>query len=109
LLLPSRTRETEDFRGLDISSGSGSIEALRADAFDVLTMNIISEVILPLLPHVVFSRMADGAHLILSGILTTRRDNVVEAALANGLELVRERDKGEWWAVCSGANVCRGG
>ena len=75
----------------------GSIEALRGGAFDVLTMNIIPEVILPLLPHVV-SRMADGAHLILSGILTTRRDDVVEAALANGLELVRERDKGEWWA-----------
>jgi len=75
----------------------GSIEALRAGAFDVLTMNIIPEVILPLLPHVA-SRMAGGAHLILSGILTTRRDTVVEAALAHGLELVRERDKGEWWA-----------
>ena len=74
----------------------GSIEALRAGAFDVVTMNIIPEVILPLLARVV-SRMADGAQLILSGILTTRRDDVVEAALAHGLELVRERDKGEWW------------
>lgn len=75
----------------------GSIEALRGGAFDVLTMNIIPEVILPLLPEVV-SRMADGAHLILSGILTVRRDDVVAAALAHGLELMRERSKGEWWA-----------
>jgi len=81
----------------DIDIFIGSIEALRGGAFDVLAMNIIPEVILPLLPHVV-SRMADGAHLILSGILTVRRDNVVDAGLAHGVELVSERDKGEWWA-----------
>jgi len=74
----------------------GGIEALRGGAFDVVTMNIIPEVILPLLPQVV-SRLADGAHLILSGILSVRRDDVVEAALAHGVELARERDKGEWW------------
>jgi len=75
----------------------GSIEALRGGAFDIITMNIIPEVILPLLKDVV-SRMADGAQLILSGILTVRKDNVVDAALAHGLELMSERDKGEWWA-----------
>ena len=74
----------------------GSVEALRGGAFDVITMNIIPEVILPLLKDVV-SRMADGARLILSGILTARKNDVVEAALGHGLELVRERDKGEWW------------
>lgn len=75
----------------------GSVEALRGGAFDVITMNIIPEVILPLLKDVV-SRMADGAQLILSGILTARKEDVVEAALGHGLELARERDKGEWWA-----------
>ena len=79
----------------------GSIEALRGGAFDVVTMNILPEVILPVLPQVV-SRMADGAHLILSGILTVRREDVVEAALAHGLELVREGSKGEWWACVFG-------
>lgn len=75
----------------------GSIEALRGGAFDAVTMNIIPEVILPLLPAVV-SRMADGAQLILSGILVVKRDVVVDAALGHGLELVQERGKGEWWA-----------
>jgi len=82
---------------VDLEVFIGNIEALRGGAFDVLTMNIIPEVILPLLPDVV-SRMADGAHLILSGILVVKHDVVVDAALAHGLELAREREKGEWWA-----------
>jgi ribosomal protein L11 methyltransferase len=74
----------------------GSIEALRAGAFDAVTMNIIPEVILPLLPEVTL-HLASDAHLILSGILTVKRNEVVAAARAHGLTLVREREKGEWW------------
>jgi ribosomal protein L11 methyltransferase len=75
----------------------GSIEALQGGAFDVVTMNIIPEVILPLLPQVV-ERLAEDARLILSGILVVRRDDVVAAAREQGLQLLRERAKGEWWA-----------
>jgi ribosomal protein L11 methyltransferase len=75
----------------------GSVEALRGGAFDVITMNIIPEVILPLLGDVV-PRMAEDARLILSGILVVRRDFVIEAARAHGLVLAHEREKGEWWA-----------
>lgn len=70
----------------------GSIEALRGGAFDVVTMNIIPEVILPLLPQVL--ERVPGT-LILSGILTTRRDDVVAAC---PLPLRAERERGEWWA-----------
>jgi len=73
----------------------GGLEALRGGAFDVVTMNIIPEVIIPLLgevrPHV------NGA-LILSGILVIKRDDVVRACARHGLEIVEERIKGEWWA-----------
>ena len=75
----------------------GSVEALRGGAFDVITMNIIPEVILPLLGDVV-QRMAGGGRLILSGILVVKRDDVVAASGTHGLELVDEREKGEWWA-----------
>lgn len=75
----------------------GSIEALRAGEFDVLTMNIIPEVIIPLLPFVT-PRMARDARLILSGILTVKRDEVVAAAAAHALSLSSEKAKGEWWA-----------
>jgi ribosomal protein L11 methyltransferase len=72
----------------------GSIEALRGEVFDIVTMNIIPEVIIPLLgevkPHV-------GGSLILSGILVVKRDDVVRACAGHGLVLSEERSKGEWW------------
>lgn len=75
----------------------GSLEALRAGVFDVVTMNIIPEVILPLLGDVV-THLAKDARLILSGILVAKGSDVVAAARTHGLTLVDEREKGEWWA-----------
>jgi len=73
----------------------GSIEALRGGTFDVVTMNIIPEVILPLLPDVI---PHVGRTLILSGILTVKRDDVIRACAVHGLHLSDERERGEWWA-----------
>lgn len=75
----------------------GGVEALRGGAFDAITMNIIPEVILPLLERVA-ARMAPDARLVLSGILLVKRDEVVEAARMHGLALADERERGEWWA-----------
>ncbi|MGZ8867570.1 MAG: 50S ribosomal protein L11 methyltransferase [Thermoanaerobaculia bacterium] len=75
----------------------GGTEALRGGQFDLLTMNIIPEVIIPLLGSVVV-RMGAGASLIVSGVLNERRDDVVEAAGTHGLRLGDERRRGEWWA-----------
>ncbi len=58
-------------------------------------MNIIPEVIIPLLPEVVKHARE---HLLLSGILATRRDEVAAAAAALGWRVREEREKGEWWA-----------
>jgi ribosomal protein L11 methyltransferase len=69
----------------------GTLDALGGGVFDVVTMNILPEVIIPMLPRV--RRHVRGS-LILSGILTTARDEIVRAAGRP----VSERDKGEWWA-----------
>jgi ribosomal protein L11 methyltransferase len=73
----------------------GSIESLRGGTFDIVTMNIIPEVILPLLPDVV---PHVGRALILSGILTAKRDDVIRACAVHGLHLADDRERGEWWA-----------
>ena len=75
----------------------GGTDALRGGRFDIVTMNIIPEVILPLLGDVV-QRVDEEGRLILSGILLVKRDEVVDAARTHGLELESERWKGEWWA-----------
>jgi ribosomal protein L11 methyltransferase len=73
----------------------GGVEALRGGVFEIVTMNIIPEVIIPLLGDV--RRHVVGA-LILSGILVVKRDDVVRACAGHGLALTEERSKGEWWA-----------
>jgi ribosomal protein L11 methyltransferase len=73
----------------------GGLEALRGGTFDIVTMNIIPEVIIPLLGEV--KRHVRGS-LILSGILVIKRDDVVRACAEHGLEIGEERTKGEWWA-----------
>ena len=73
----------------------GSLDALRGGVFDFVTMNIIPEVIIPLLAMV--RRHVDGS-LILSGILAVTRDDVVRACAEHGLTLADEHVKGEWWA-----------
>lgn len=75
----------------------GGLEALRGGRFDVVTMNIVPEVILPLLGAVA-ARLSGEGTLILSGILGERRDEVVTAASVHGLSLVDEKRRGEWWA-----------
>jgi ribosomal protein L11 methyltransferase len=73
----------------------GGLEVLRGGAFDIVTMNIIPEVIIPLLGDV---ERRVGGSLILSGILVIKRDDVVTACAEHGLAIVEERSKGEWWA-----------
>jgi ribosomal protein L11 methyltransferase len=76
----------------DLSVFIGSIESMRGGVFDIVTMNIVAEVIIAMLGQVTARR------LILSGILTTKRDDVVAAASTHGFALEREEVKGEWWA-----------
>jgi ribosomal protein L11 methyltransferase len=73
----------------------GGVDALRGGVFDIITMNIIPEVIIPLLGDV---KRRVGGSLILSGILVIKRDDVVAACAEHGLAIVEERSKTEWWA-----------
>ena len=75
----------------------GGLDALVGGSFDVITMNILPDVILPLLPHIVW-RLAPRARLILSGILITRANEVVASAERVSLDLIFEKEKGEWWS-----------
>lgn len=73
----------------------GTLEAVKG-SFDLVTMNILPEVIVPLLPDVRRVMASDGS-LILSGILISRSEEVVRAAESIGLRCLTTSTRGEWW------------
>jgi ribosomal protein L11 methyltransferase len=64
--------------------------------FDIIAANVLSGVLLPLLPAFYRSVKADG-HLILGGILEAEADDMIEAAQAAGFSLRAEDLEEEWW------------
>jgi len=68
---------------------------LAAGTYDIVVANIISSVLLALRVDLVARLAADGV-LLLSGVLVRERDVFIEAFLGSDLELVAERDLGEW-------------
>jgi ribosomal protein L11 methyltransferase len=73
---------------------------LELGAFDLITANILSSVIRPLLPafHHSLSGYASG-RLIVSGILLSERDEMIDAAAAAGFFVSEEDQEDEWWSA----------
>lgn len=75
----------------------GGIDAVLEGArFDLITMNILPDVIIPNLPAVA-RMLAPAGSLILSGVLTIYRDEVLAAVERAGLSLQSEATSREWW------------
>jgi len=74
----------------------GSLESVPNARFDLVTMNIIPEVIIPMLA-VVRSVLREGGCLVVSGVLSAEWTKVDAAATRAGLRLRRQRTAGEWW------------
>lgn len=72
--------------GLDDSFGGG---------FDVITANIVADVIIAILPNVKTKLSADGV-LIVSGIIDLRENDVLAAVKANEFEIVCRETKNNW-------------
>ena len=65
---------------------------------NVVTANIISSVLIDLLPTIAAS-LAHGGVAILSGILTAERPMMSEALEAAGWRVAAEMEEGEWWST----------
>jgi ribosomal protein L11 methyltransferase len=74
----------------------GTDETVRGLTADVITMNILPEVIVPLLP-VVGGWLRPGGSVVLSGVLCERAPEVIDAAMAVGLKPESQLERGEWW------------
>ena len=73
------------------------------EAYDIVTANILAEVLLPLTP-VVIHQLKKGGIYITSGIIDDKEAVVVEAVKAAGLEVLEVTHQGEWVSVTARKN-----
>ncbi len=76
----------------------GVLENVPPKPYDLVFINIIADVILSIAPEV-RPYLSQTGHLVLSGIISTRRDEVVSAYTALGFGFVEELKMGEWTAL----------
>jgi len=65
---------------------------------DIMLANITGEILVMLAPSIPKNLKKDGV-LILSGIIESRLEMVKKAYFAVGMQIVREKRKGEWFAL----------
>lgn len=73
-------------------------QELAKDGFDLVLANIVADVIIALAPAI-RRHLKPGGHLVASGIIEPRRDEVVAALKENGLTLEEERTAEGWCAL----------
>lgn len=81
-----------------ITVREGSVNAAPDTRYDVVVANITRRVLLDLLPDLVARLALDGT-LLLSGILQSQRDAILDAAEAHALTLDAEKTENGWWAA----------
>ncbi len=81
----------------------GDLSDKATGTYDIITANIVANAILSLAPHVP-PLMAPGATFIASGIIDTRRDEVVEGLAAAGLTVTQVKEQNGWVAI-----LCKNG
>ncbi len=73
-------------------------DAVGYGKYDIVTANILADVLLPLTP-VIVNQLKPGGIYITSGIIEEKEETVVEAVKAAGLELLEVTHQGEWVSV----------
>lgn len=71
---------------------------LSGGRYDFVVANIVSDVIIRLLPDV-GNYIAEGGRMILSGIISLRADEVRRAIAENGFCVIEERQENDWLAI----------
>ena len=66
--------------------------------FDVIVANVLSGVLLPLLPAF-FASLHPGGFVILGGILEFEADDLLEVCSSAGFQIIAEDLEEEWWGV----------
>ena len=90
--------ETFDMLIGNISDDKEVQDTVGYEKYDIVTANILADVLVPLTP-VIVNQMKKGAYYITSGILDVKEEVVVKAVKDAGLQLVEVTHQGEWVSV----------
>lgn len=92
------TKENVKLNNLsNISAKTGSLKSLGSVKFDLIAANIIADVLIDISDGV-GEYLKDNGLLILSGIILSRKNEVLECYKKLGFSLVDEKNMGEWVA-----------
>ena len=101
----AENKEANDIPDADFDMMIGNIiddkevqDAAGYDKYDIVTANILADVLVPLTP-VIVNQMKKGAYYITSGILDVKEETVTEAVKAAGLTVIEVTHQGEWVSV----------
>ena len=84
----------------NVTEDKAMMERLAANAYDIVLVNIVADVIIglaPVLPHF----LNENSLLLCSGILDTRLAEVRAALERSGLTILREKAQEDWRALCA--------
>jgi ribosomal protein L11 methyltransferase len=99
LITDEKARTDSLSQGSSIAAGNpGSDQAVPFEGFDIVTANILAEVLVNLTP-VVPSMLKKGGVYITSGILEGKEDLVKKACEDAGMKVLDVRAQGEWRCV----------
>ena len=73
-------------------------EKIGEGQYDIVVANILADVIIPL-SSIARRFMKEGAYFITSGIINTKEEEVKEAMVKNGFEIVDVIPMGEWVSI----------
>ncbi|NLG88842.1 MAG: 50S ribosomal protein L11 methyltransferase [Clostridiaceae bacterium] len=81
----------------------GTLNDIKRVQYDIIAINIITDVILSLLP-LLHPYCTDNTNIVLSGITRERKNEITEAVIKSGYRIIQELFDGEWMAV----RICPG-
>jgi len=83
----------------DMINGKATAMAVGYDAYDVVVANILADVIIPL-SKVIPKHMKSGGIFITSGIINTKKDEVLKELTGNeAFELEEIAEDGDWVSI----------
>ena len=78
-------------------------DAVGYEKYDIVTANILADVLVPLTPGIIH-QMKKGGIYITSGIIDEKEETVVEAVKAAGLEVLEVTHQNDWVSVTARKN-----